>query len=310
VARILVTGAVGFIGGALCPLLVERRHDVVAALRRPSVLPPGVSPLVVGDITVVTDWSAALRGIDIVIHLAQRAHAGPDPAALAAEPPAAAALARALAAAGGRRLLLVSSIKAMGETTAPGRPFRPDDQPQPEDAYGRAKLAAERAAADAARSTGLELTIVRPPLVYGPGGRANFAMLVRLAASGLPLPFAGIDNRRSLIFRDTLADLLAHAATHPAAAGRTLLVRDDEDMSTAALIRTLATAMGRPARLFAAPSGVFEALRPVPGVGSRLARLTGSLQVDDSVTRAVLGWGPRVAARDALAATARSFAGL
>ena len=308
-ARILVTGAGGFIGRALCPTLAARGHDVVAALRR--VAPEGIAPPIetipLGDIGPTTDWSAALRGTETVIHLAQRAHTGPDPRVLAAEPGAIAALIRALAAASGRRLVLVSSIKAMGETTTPGRPFRPDDAPRPEDSYGHAKLASERAATAAARAFGVELVVIRPPLVYGPGVRANFAALIRLAGSGLPLPLAAIDNRRSLIFRDNLVDLLAVAATHPAAAGMTLLARDDADFSTPDLIRALATGIGLQARLFPVPNMLFAALRPLPMIGPRLARLTQSLQVDDGATRAVLQWAPPAPAAIGLAATARAF---
>jgi len=310
VARILVTGAGGFIGAALCPALTAHGYHVVAGLRRAAAPPPGAEPVALGNIGPATDWSGPLRGIETVVHLAQRAHAGPDAALLAQEPAAVAALARALAAAGGRRLVLVSSVKAMGETTEPGRAFRPNDTPRPEDAYGRAKLASEHAAAAAVRETGIELVVVRPPLVYGPGARANFAALVRLAASGLPLPFAAIDNRRSLIFRDNLVDLLALAALHPAATGKTLLARDGDDLSTPGLIRALAAGLGRAPRLFPVPNALFAALRPLPGIGPRLARLTQSLKVDDSTTRETLGWQPSIPAAAALAATARAIAGL
>lgn len=308
-ARILVTGAGGFIGRALCPALAARGHAVIAGLRRAEPAPAGAAPLVIGEIDAATDWAAVLRGVAAVIHLAQRAHAGSDPAALAAEPAAAAALIRAMARHGARRLVLVSSVKAMGEATAPGRPFRPGDAPRPADAYGRAKLATERAATATAAQTGIDLVVIRPPLVYGPGVRANFAALLRLAASGLPLPFAAVDNRRSLIARDNLVDLLTLAATHPAAAGMTLLARDDSDYSTPALIRALAAGLGREARLFPVPAALFAALRPLPAIGPRLARLTQSLQVDDSAARTALRWTPPVAAAQALAATARAFAG-
>jgi len=146
-ARILVTGAAGFIGRALCPALAAEGHRVVAGLRREAAMPHGVETAILGDIGPATGWSAALRGIDIVIHLAQRAHAGRDPAALAAEPEAAAALARAARGDGVKRLVLLSSVKAMGEATPPGRPFRADHEPRPQDAYARTKLASERAAA-------------------------------------------------------------------------------------------------------------------------------------------------------------------
>jgi nucleoside-diphosphate-sugar epimerase len=308
VARIFVTGAAGFIGRALCPALAASGHRVIAGLRRPAPPPHGAEPVVLGDIGPSTDWSEALGGVDIIIHLAQRAHAGPDPTVLAAEAAAVAGLARAAAAHGARRLVLVSSIKAMGESTSPGRPFHADDTPHPEDDYGRAKLAGERTAAAVARENGLEHVVIRPPLVYGPEARANFAALLRLAASGLPLPFAALDNRRSLIFRDNLVDLLAVAALHPAAAGKVLLARDDVDFSTPDLIRGLAAGLGRKARLFVVPRFLFDVLRPLPVIGSKLARLTLSLQVDDNATRAALGWSPPVPAAAALTATARAFA--
>jgi len=224
---------------------------------------------------------------------------------LAAEPEAVAALARAAATSGVKRLVLLSSIKAMGEATAPGRPFRADDETRPEDAYGRAKLASERAAAGIA---GIELVIIRPPLVYGPGVRGNFAALIRLVGSGLPLPFAAVDSRRSLIARDNLADLIALAATHPAAAGQILLARDGKDLSTPDLIRTLAAGLGRKARLFPVPGALLAGLRALPGIGPKLSSLTLSLQVDDAPTRALLGWTPPVGAAGALVDTARSFA--
>src|SRR5438309_5639507 len=176
-------------------------------------------------------------------------------------------LARAAAANGVRRLVYMSSVRAMGETTRPGAPFRPTDPPLPREAYGRAKLAIEQALATAAQETGRELVILRPPLVYGPAVGANFKSLIRLAASGLPLPFAGIDNRRSLIFLANLVDVTARAAVHPDAAGRSLLARDATDLSTEELIRRLAAAIGRPARLFALPEAALAADRRLPALG-------------------------------------------
>jgi len=309
VARILVTGAAGFIGRVLCHGLAERGHRPIAGLRSPTPPPSTAEGLLLGDITPDRDWSRALRGarIDIVVHLAQRAHSTADPAALAPEPAAAAALARAAARAGARRFVYLSSITAMGATTAPGRPVRAGDEPRPESPYGRSKLATEKALTAAARDTGIELAIIRPPLVYGPGVRANFRALLRLVASGVPLPFAAIDNRRSFIHADNLTDLIALSALHPAAPGQVLLASDGLDLSTPALIRLLAGGFGRVARLFPVPQPTFALLRRLPGVGPRLAPLVLSLQVDDSATRAALGWTPPVAAAEGLAMTARAF---
>ena len=309
-ARILVTGAAGFIGRALCRGLAERGHRPVAGLRRPEPPPSTSEGLLLGDITPERDWSRALRGvgIDIVVHLAQRAHSTADPAALAPEPAAAAALARAAARAGARRFVYLSSIIAMGMATAPGRPLQAGDEPRPETPYGHSKLATEEALAEAARDTGIELAIIRPPLVHGPGVRANFHALLRLIASGVPLPFAIIDNRRSLLHIDNLAELVATAAVHPAAPGRVWLASDGLDLSTPALIRLLAAGLGRRARLFPVPGAAFGLLRRVPRLAPKLAPLTLSLQVDDSATRDALGWTPPVAAEAGIVETARGFA--
>lgn len=311
-ARILVTGAGGLIGRALCPGLAARGHQVVAGLRRaPAPATPaiaGAEPRVLGDIMPGRGWSDELRGVEIVIHLAQRAHRRAASEILAGEPQAAAGLAHAAARAGARRLVYFSSIKAMGEATPPGRPFRADDPPRPEDAYGRAKLATEQALAMAAADTSLDLVILRPPLVYGPGVGGNFRALARLAGSFAPLPFAAVDNRRSFLFLDNLVDLVAAIVTHPAACGRVLLASDGADLSTAALIRLLAAGQGRRARLFAAPDALFAVLRTLPGIGPAVGRLTLSLQVDPGATNAALGWQPPVAAEAGLRATARALA--
>lgn len=311
-ARILVTGAGGFIGRALCPALAARGHAVTAGLRRKlaPAAPPlaGIETRVLGDIMPGRAWSAELAGIDVVIHLAQRAHRRADERILGDEAAAAAELARAAARAGTERFVYMSSVKAMGEATTPCRPFRASDEPHPEDAYGRTKLATEAALAAAAAATGIGLVVLRPPLVYGPGVAGNFRLLMKLAGSGAPLPFAAVDNRRSLISRDNLVDLVAVAATHPAAAGQMLLAADGDDLSTAALIRLLARGQGRRARLFAVPEWMFAALCALPGLAPAVARLTLSLQIDDAATRALLDWTPPVAAEAALLATARAFA--
>ena len=295
-----MTGAAGFIGDALCRGLVARGHNVLAITRARAEAIPGAEVRPIGDIGPRTDWSSHLGAAEVVIHLADRG--APEAARQAA-----ATLARAAAASGVRRLVYMSSVRAMGAVTGPGAPFCPTDPPLPRDAYGRAKLATERLLLAAAQETGLELVILRPPLVYGPNVKANFRALIRLAASGLPLPFAGIDNRRSLIFLDNLVDVGARAAIDPAAAGRVLLLRDTVDLSTRELVCKLAAGLGRPARLFAVPEAAFAMLRPIPALGPLAARLTLSLQVDDSATRALLDWAPPVPTETALAATARAF---
>jgi nucleoside-diphosphate-sugar epimerase len=300
VRRILVTGAAGFIGRALCRGLAERGHEVLGLTRLPAERVPGVELRAAGELGPQTSWPQHLADIDAVVHLADR---GTE----AAAPRAAAALARAAAACGVRRLVHMSSIRAMGEATRPEAPFRPTDPPLPREAYGRAKLASERALAAAAQETGLELVILRPPLVYGPAVKANFRALMRLVASGLPLPFAALDNRRSLIFLHNLVDVAVRAAIDPAAAGQVLLVRDAVDLSTPELVRRLAVGLGRPARLFAVPETAFALLRHLAGPGPLVARLTLSLQVDDGATRALFGWEPPVPIEAGLASTVRAF---
>jgi nucleoside-diphosphate-sugar epimerase len=302
-----VTGAAGFIGRALCPGLVERGHFVLGITRHPSPPIPGVELRPVGDIGPGTDWSGFLDFIDIVVHLASRAHRSERDAADNDEAQAARILAQSAARAGVRRLVHMSSIRAVGDATPPGAPFRETDPPHPRDRYGRGKLGIERALLAAAPEHMLETVILRPPLVYGPGVKENFRALMQLAASGLPLPLAGIDNRRSLIFIDNLVDLIGRACLHPGAGGRVLLARDGADFSTPELIRILAAALGRPARLFSVPRPVLAMLRRLPKLGPLLSRLTLSLQVDDAATRAALDWRPPVSPEIGLAATAVSF---
>jgi nucleoside-diphosphate-sugar epimerase len=306
-ARILVTGAAGFIGRALCRELVERGHAVLGITRRTAEPLAGVELRAIGDIGPRTDWSKAMSGVDIVVHLANRAHRTRVDQSVVAEAEAAAALAQQAATAGVRRLVHMSSIRAMGEATRPGMPFRPGDRPLPRDRYGHGKLAIELALSTTTRGSALDLVVLRPPLVYGPGVGANFHSLIRLAGSGLPLPFAGIDNRRSLIFIGNLAELTALACAHPAAAGRVLLAGDGARLSTPQLLRALADGLGRPARLFAVPDATFRMLRHLPGFGPLVARLTLSLEVDDSATRDTLGWVPGMAPEEALALTAAAF---
>ena len=308
-ARILVTGAAGFIGRALCVGLVERGHSVLGISRRPAETIRGVELRPIGNIGPATDWSGHLDGIEIVVHLASRAHRSGPEGTDQSEAQAAAVLAHSAAKAGVRRLIHMSSVRAMGDATPPGVPFRVTDPPHPRDPYGRGKLAIERSLVAEAQETRIEIVILRPPLVYGPGVKANFRALMRLVASGLPLPLAGIDNRRSLIYIDNLVDLVGRACLHPDAAGRVLLARDAADLSTPELIRLLAAGMDRPARLLRVPRPALAMLRTLPKLGPLLSRLTLSLQMDDAQTRAALGWRPPISPEIGLAATAAAFRG-
>lgn len=302
--RLLVTGASGFVGGAAVRRLLADGHAVRAALRRPAALPAGVEPAVVGDFALPVAWREALAGIEAVVHLAGVAH-GKDPdRAHAVNVEATRRLAQAAVTAGVRRFVLLSSVKAMADQSS--RPLTERDPPQPADNYGRSKLAAEHLLADAASGSGMEAVILRPPLVFGPGVAANFLALLRLVASGIPLPFGGIANRRSVLFVENLADAIATATGHAGGSAGTWLVADQPAQSTPDLIRAIAAALNRPARLFALPHPLLQGAQALAG-GGALARLTGSLELDDRAFRERFGWTPPVAFSRALAMTAEWF---
>lgn len=293
--KILVTGAGGFIGSALMEVLRRRGDEVIGAGRRN-----------VGEIGPDTDWSPVLAGAETVIHLANRAHVmketGGDPESLfrRVNVEGSVRLAEQAAAAGVKRLVFVSSIKVNGEETR-GRPFTDADIPAPEDAYGRSKWEAEQRLAALAARAGLELVAVRPPLVYGSRVKGNLRTLMNVVARGVPLPLGLVDNRRSLIGLGNFCDALALMARHPAAPG-TWLVKDDEDLSTPDLIRRMGRALGRPARLLPFPPALLRLAGRLTGRSAAVGRVLGSLQVDDSVTRAVLGWVPPMTVDEGLAA--------
>lgn len=306
--RVAVTGASGFVGTALVAGLNGAGYAVDAFSRR-----GGATMRAVGSIDGATQWAKPLRGVTTVIHLAARVHVMADDAA---EPLQAfrtvnvdgtRRLAEEAARASVRRLVFVSSVKVNGERTIAGRAFRENDAPAPADAYGQSKWEAEQALHEVAERTGLEVVILRPPLVYGPGVKANFERLMRWVARGLPLPLGAIDNRRSLLALDNLVDLLVHCVDHPAAAGRTFLVSDGEDLSTPELVRRLAAAMGRRPRLIPVPVPLLRAAGGLAGHDAEVARLCDSLQVATSTARQRLGWGPPVEPEKALEKTVRAF---
>lgn len=311
--KVLLTGATGFVGrGVLVRLCQEEEVQIRVALRgNAAQFPDGVEVAQIDGLSVAQSWAQALRGVDAVIHCAARVHVMDEQAAdplaefRAVNVEATRHLAQEAAAAGVKRFVFVSSIKVNGEETEPGRPFTADAIPQPQDPYGQSKLEAEQALFAVAEETGLEVVVVRPPLVYGPGVKANFASLMGALRRRLPLPFGAIDNRRSLVARDNLVDLLLLCARHPAAAGQVFLVSDGEDLSTAQLCRGLSRALGVRPRLLPVPAGVLRLLGQMTGRSLQVQRLLGSLQVDISATRSRLGWEPPVRVEQGLKETAQ-----
>ena len=315
-ALVLVTGGTGFVGAALVARLATDGRHVVRATTRTAVQSATVPHAeFVGSchLSETTSWQRALQGVNTVIHTAARVHVMRD---AAASPLAefrrvnvdgTIALARQAADAGVRRFVFVSSIKVNGEATRPGAKFSADNPPAPVDAYGVSKLEAELALHEISRATLMEVVVVRPPLVYGPGVGANFRSILRWLGRGVPLPFGAIDNRRSIVALDNLVDLLITCIDHPAAAAKTFLVSDGHDLSTTELLRRCAKAMGRPARLLPVPVQLIDLAARCLGRAELSRRLCGSLQVDISQTRRTLDWAPPVATDDALVRTAQHF---
>lgn len=306
--QVLVTGANGFIGHALFERLREASRPVRGTVRTARAGEAWVTASLQPD----SCWRTALDGVDVVVHTAARVHQmqdrSIDPLALYRQTNTEGTLnlARQAAEQGVRRFVFVSSIKVLGEQSKPGHPFRAGDPLAPQDPYATSKAEAEQKLRELEAANGLEVVIVRPPLVYGPGVGANFLTMMRWLARGYPLPFAGIDNRRSLIALGNLVDLLIHCCNHPDAGGRTLLAADGEDLSTPELLRRLGQKLGRSARLFRAPPGLNSVARWL-GKGAEFDRLQQSLQIDTEPTRKALDWTPPVTVDQALARTAAWF---
>ena len=294
--RVLVTGATGFVGRALVPMLTQAGHDVTITVR----YGPSADHLKnvriknIGEIGPDTDWQEALSNIDAVLHLAGRAHvmneSGSDPLAAyrRINRDGTKRLAEASAVAGVKRLVFLSSIKVNGERTS-DRPYSESDAPQPEDAYGQSKWEGEQALRE---TPGLETVVVRTPLVYGPHVKGNFRSLLNICTKAVPLPLGGLQNRRSLIYVGNLADALIRCVEHPEAAGGLYLVRDGDDVSTTALINSTAGALGKRARLFPVPALLLRAGGALAGKTGMVSRLIESLEVDDSAIRRDLDWTP------------------
>lgn len=312
-STVLLTGAGGFVGNAVLADLAAHGYAVRAVTRRALSLPPCAESFKLGTIDGATLWQPALSGIDTVIHSAARVHVMNDTDAdsLAAfrrvNVDGTLNLARQAVAAGVRRFVYISSIKVNGEITLPGKPYRADDEPAPADPYGLSKMEAEVGLREVSACTGLEVVIIRPVLVYGPGVKANFLSMMRWLDKGVPLPLGAIDNRRSLVALDNLVDLVRTCMAHPAAANQTFLVSDDDDLSTTCLLRRMSQALGKPARLLPVPLPVLMLGAALTGRRALSQRLCGSLQVDIQKTRELLGWRPPVSVDEALAKVARHY---
>jgi nucleoside-diphosphate-sugar epimerase len=295
----LVTGANGFVGSVLCAYLHKSGAAVRAAVRALNSNSAQVETIEIGRLSSKTDWTVPLRGVNQVIHLAARVHVMNDKSADPLEEfrkinvDVTINLANQAAAAGVKRFIFLSSIKVNGESTQPGRPFAADDAPRPQDPYGVSKYEAERELRKIAERTGMEVVIIRSPLIYGSGVKGNFASIMRVVQYGLPLPLASITgNQRSLVALGNLVDLIVTCISHQAAANQTFLVSDDEDISTAELLRRIGIALKRPAKLFNTPSLLLQFGAALLNKSEIYQRLCGSLQVDITKTKELLNWRP------------------
>ncbi|WP_148863378.1 UDP-glucose 4-epimerase family protein [Marinobacter fonticola] len=302
----LVTGANGFVGRFLLNRLRTSDNFNASGSVRAANKSTTNNLTAIGAIHGKTDWSSALNGKQLVVHTAARAHIMQDNAV---DPlsefrkinvDGTESLARQSAAAGVRRFVFISSIKVNGEQTNPGKPFTASDLVATDDPYGISKLEAEQKLWAIGRETGMEIVVIRPTLVYGPGVKGNFASLIRLVQKGLPLPFGAISNKRSLVGLDNLVDLIIACLDHPAAANQVFLVSDGRDLSTTELLRTLAEADGKRARLIPVPEGLLEFSAALLGKRAMARRLLGSLQVDISKNRELLGWTPPFSVEEGL----------
>lgn len=312
--HIVLTGASGFVGRCLLNKLLEAEHKVTAVLRRQvDGVDPRTSVQVIDDFARSLNWGTLLNGQEIAVHCAARVHVMDE---MSSDPltefrqvnvKGTLNLARQAAAAGVRRFIFISSIKVNGEGTTPNHPYKADDDSAPLDPYGVSKMEAELGLRALAAETGMEVVIIRPVLVYGPGVKANFLSMMRWLHKGVPLPFGAIHNRRSLVALDNLVDLIVTCLDHPGAANQAFLVSDGEDLSTSELLHRMGSALGKPARLLSVPSRLLETGAAMLGKKALSQRLCGSLQVDIDKTRELLNWTPPVSVDDALRETAKHF---
>lgn len=307
--KVLITGATGFVGKVLCAELISQGHEIRAAVRTKVAPIKNVAMTMVGEIDHGTDWSTALRDIDVVIHLAARVHVMHD---TVVDPLAefrkvnvdgTLNLAHQAAKAGVKRFIFISSIKVSGEYTEADKPFKESDVANPQDAYGVSKFEAEQGLLQIAQQTGLDVVIIRPPLVYGAGVKANFASMMRAVKRGIPLPLGAIHNKRSFVYVGNLVSLITKCVDHPAAVNQVFLVSDGHDLSTTELLSACAVALDVRSRLLPVPQKLIEFSAVLVGKKDIAQRLCGNLQVDITKARTLLGWEPSVSVADGLKAT-------
>ncbi|CAG4885582.1 NAD-dependent epimerase/dehydratase family protein [Paraburkholderia gardini] len=312
--QIAVSGANGFVGRTLCSQLCDTGHDVIAIVRRSGISEARAHECLIADDNFegIADGMPELGRCDVLVHLAARVHVMQD---RMAEPLAAyravnveGALNAAAAArrAGARRMIFVSSVKALGEGE-PGRPWREDDQPAPVDPYGISKFEAEQALTAFGREKGMEIVIVRPPLVYGPGVRANFQGLMKAVDRGIPLPLGGVEARRSMVYVGNLADAIRVLATRPEPTEGVFHVSDGDDLSVSGMVRAIAGGFGKSARLIPVPVSWLRSLGRLTGRSAQIERLTSSLRIEVSRMRKDIGWMPPWTVSEGLAETVRAY---
>lgn len=310
VERIMVTGANGFVGQSLCKALCRQRYAVVAALRSESTMLVGVERVILGALDSSTDWTIALVNVDVVVHLAARVHIMND---TTLDPmtefrkvnvDSTLNLARQAAQAGAKRFIFISSIKVNGESTSTGRPFTEDDVANPQDPYGVSKWEAERGLQLIAQQTGMEVIIIRPPLVYGPGVKANFASMMNIVKRKLPLPLGAIHNQRSFVYVGNLVSFIMRCIEHPAAVNQVFLVSDGHDLSTSELLQMCAKTLNVKLVLLPVPQKLIKFGTLLFGKRDMAQRLCGNLQVDITKAQKVLGWFPPITVEAGLNATA------
>ena len=313
-SKVLVTGASGFLGGAVVECLATcESHDVLAMVRSESTMFTPHVELVCADLDNLSRRPLPLVGVDVIVHCAARVHVmgdnSDDPLTQyrRINVDATVELAKQAVLAGVKRFIFISSIKVNGEVTVRGKPYTAEDLPAPSDPYGISKMEAEQQLKLIADTSNLEVVIIRPVLIYGPGVKANFNSMMKWLSSGVPLPLGAIRNQRSLVALDNLVDLIVTCISHPAAANQIFLVSDGDDMSTTKLLTRMGVALSKKARLLPVPTSIVFTCAALLGLRGVAQRLCGSLQVDISKTHDLLGWSPPSTVEDSLLKTAESF---